>query len=450
MYDTICKQLQNYNHNIIIGTDQNFDYIKIDQHKNTEDLLNNFLASGLVPTITKPTRITHSTATLIDNIYISVKTKTNIKSGILCTDISDHLPIIVCTGNTKKDSKKTPLIIHKRYMTDAAIQHINSTIQNQDWNYLNNMTMDDAYTEFNNKLGDIIEYTAPQKAITIPSSLIIRDPWMTRGLVKSSKTLNKLHKRRLGKSKTDALHDKFITFRNVYNKLKKTAKQEHYKNLFQKHKYDIKKTWRVINSLIGRTNDKSTISNTFKINNKTVTDDQKISNEFCNFFTNIGIKYANEIPDPKFSHQHFMKNKNPVNMFMAPTDPQEIITCIDSLKRKNSSGHDNITSATLKDIKNTICIPLTNIFNKSLETGTVPDLLKLAKIIPIYKSKNKELLNNYRPISLLPTVSKLLEKIVHKRLYNFINTHAAFYPSQYGFRKKHSTIHAVHEFVDKQ
>ena len=122
------------------------------------------------------------------------------------------------------------------------------------------------------------------------------------------------------------------------------------------------------------------------------------------FFTNIGIKYANEIPDPKFSHQHFMKNKNPVNMFMAPTDPQEIITCIDSLKRKNSSGHDNITSATLKNIKNTICIPLTNIFNKSLETGTVPDLLKLAKIIPIYKSKNKELLNNYRPISLLPTV----------------------------------------------
>ena len=284
MYDTICKQLQNYNHNIIIGTDQNFDYIKIDQHKNTEDLLNNFLASGLVPTITKPTRITHSTATLIDNIYISVKTKTNIKSGILCTDISDHLPIIVCTGNTKKDSKKTPLIIHKRYMTDAAIQHINSTIQNQDWNYLNNMTMDDAYTEFNNKLGDIIEYAAPQKSITIPSSLIIRDPWMTCGLIKYSKTLNKLHKRRLGKSKTDALHDKFITFRNVYNKLKKTAKQEHYKNLFQKHKYDIKKTWRVINSLIGRTNDKSTISNTFKINNKTVTDDQKISNEFCNFF----------------------------------------------------------------------------------------------------------------------------------------------------------------------
>ena len=214
-------------------------------------------------------------------------------------------------------------------MTDVAIQHINSTIQNQDWNYLNTMTMDDAYTEFNNKLGNIIEYAAPQKAITIPSSLIIRDPWMTRGLLKSSRTLNTLHKRRLGKSKSDALHDKFITFRNLYNKLKKTAKQEHYKNLFPKHKHDIKKTWRVINSLFGRTNDKSTISNTLNIDNKTVTDHQQFPMNFATFSLNIGIKYANEIPDPRFSHHHFMKNKNPLNMFMAPTDPQEIITCID-------------------------------------------------------------------------------------------------------------------------
>ena len=69
MYETICKNLHGYTHNIIIGTDQNFDYIKIDQHRNTEELLSTFLAHGLVPTITKPTRIAHSTATLIDNLY---------------------------------------------------------------------------------------------------------------------------------------------------------------------------------------------------------------------------------------------------------------------------------------------------------------------------------------------------------------------------------------------
>jgi hypothetical protein len=447
MYETISKQLQNYNHNIIIGTDQNFDYIKIDQHKNSEDLLSNFLANGLVPTITKPTRITHSTATLIDNLYVSVKNKTNIKSCILCVDISDHLPILVCTGTTKRD-KTNPLIIRKRFMTDTAIQNINSELQHKNWDYLHNMNTNDAYTEFANTLNNIIDNAAPEKIIKIAPSRVIRDLWMTRGLIASSRTLNKLHKKALGKPKTDAQHEKFIRFRNIYNKTKRTAKQNHYKDLFHKYKHDIKKTWGVINSLIGRTNDKSSISNTFKIANQNITNHDQIANEFCKFFTNIGMTYASEIPDPTFPHNHYMRNRNPINMFMAPTDTQEIITCIDSLKRKHSSGHDNITSALLKDIKYDISFPLAILINKSLETGDVPDLLKLAKIIPIYKSKNKELLNNYRPISLLPTVSKVLEKIVHKRLYNFLLTQSVFYPSQYGFRKQHSTIHAVHEFVD--
>ena len=108
------------------------------------------------------------------------------------------------------------------------------------------MAMDDAYAECNT-LGNIIEYAAPQKAITMPSSLTIGDPWMTCGPIKSSRTLNKL--RYDGKSKSDAVHDKFITFKNVYNKLKKTARQEHYKNVSPKHKYDIKKKHGVIFAL---------------------------------------------------------------------------------------------------------------------------------------------------------------------------------------------------------
>ena len=95
MYETIVKKLQHYKHNIIIGTDQNMDYIKIDKQQNTENLLGVFLSNGLIPTITKPTRITHSTATLIDNIYITTVNKTNIHSAIICLDISDHLPVLL-------------------------------------------------------------------------------------------------------------------------------------------------------------------------------------------------------------------------------------------------------------------------------------------------------------------------------------------------------------------
>ena len=143
-----------------------------------------------------------------------------------------------------------------------------------------------------------------------------------------------------------------------------------------------------------------------------------------------------------------MGNKSNLNMFLSPTDPYEVAKLIDSLKHKNSSGHDGLTSALIKDIKNDIAIPLTILINKSLNTGIVPELLKTAKVIPIYKAKDKEQLNNYRPISLLPTISKILEKIVHKRLYNFLYSQSVFYPSQYGFRPKHSTSHAIHELVD--
>ena len=143
-----------------------------------------------------------------------------------------------------------------------------------------------------------------------------------------------------------------------------------------------------------------------------------------------------------------MRRGNQASIFMAPTDHYEITKIITSLKSKNSSGHDNINSKFLKLIKQDIISPLVILFSKSLETGVVPDLMKLAEIIPIYKSKDKTLLNNYRPISLLPIFSKLMEKIVHIRLYNFLMSKQIFYNSQYGFRKHHATTHAIHEFVD--
>ena len=119
-YNTIANKLQKYKHDIIIGTDQNFVYLKIDKHKNTEELLSTFLSNGPVPVITRPTRITHTTATLIDNIYLS-KTGDTIYPGIICTKISDHLPIFLGIGEEKKETNKKPLTIQKRYLTDTAI-----------------------------------------------------------------------------------------------------------------------------------------------------------------------------------------------------------------------------------------------------------------------------------------------------------------------------------------
>jgi hypothetical protein len=121
---------------------------------------------------------------------------------------------------------------------------------------------------------------------------------------------------------------------------------------------------------------------------------------------------------------------------MMPTDSNEIRRILISMKAKTSSGHDQINAKLLKTIGPAIYQPL-----KSLESGQVPAEMKLAKIIPIYKSKAKTDFGNYRPISLLP--SKLLEKVVHFRLYKYCEMKNILFSNQFVFRPRHSTTDAI-------
>ena len=117
---------------------------------------------------------------------------------------------------------------------------------------------------------------------------------MTRGLIKPSYTLNELHRKKLGKDKNHNDYINYAKYRNLFNNLKKIAKQSHfYSQLLTTHRNDIRKTWGVINALIGRSNDKSSISETFKINNQDTTDHKDIAEAFVIFCTNIGTEFAN-------------------------------------------------------------------------------------------------------------------------------------------------------------
>ncbi len=284
MYEHIITKLQDYRKHIIIGTDQNMDYIKLEQHRNTEDLLGTFLTNGLIPTITKPTRITHTSATLIDNIYINVANSSKIESAILMQDISDHLPILTCFGCRNFKPKIMPNVFHKRLINDDAKEQMGKKLTEINWTYLENMNVNQAYNEFSNKLNNIVEAIAPLQTITIPASHVIRDPWMTSGLINSSRTMNELHKKKLCKDKNHPYYHEYIRYRNYFNKLKQTAKQSYYDNILKRYQYDIRKTWGVINSLIGRSNNKSGINESFKHNDQNITDPNKIANEFCIFF----------------------------------------------------------------------------------------------------------------------------------------------------------------------
>ena len=188
------------------------------------------------------------------------------------------------------------------------------------------------------------------------------------------------------------------------------------------------------------------------INDALCDDKRKIACAFNEYFTNIGPKLANSIEATNLenSFEMFLPNTNISSTFSFSLVTYEITkSTIKSLKPKTSSGYDNISTKLLKEISDEIAEPLTLIINQTLTSSIFPDSLKLAQVSPIHKKGDETLLNNYRPISLLPAISKVIEQIIHSQLSSYFVNKELLYSSQYGFRKHHSTEDAAVELVDR-
>ena len=169
-----------------------------------------------------------------------------------------------------------------------------------------------------------------------------------------------------------------------------------------------------------------------------------------NYFTNIGPDLAKKFEnctDKKY--MKYMGESNKQSMYMFKTNPNEIFKLIKNLKNKKSSGFDEISAKFLKLCAPYVSTPLANIFNASISKGVYPDLLKTARVTPIYKKGVKSDPGNYRPISVLSQVNKVLEKILHKRLYKYLSKFKILYEYQFGFREGHSTTQALVEITDR-
>ena len=143
-----------------------------------------------------------------------------------------------------------------------------------------------------------------------------------------------------------------------------------------------------------------------------------------------------------------MANRLINNFVFDECNENEIKSIISSLDAFKSIGPNSIPTHILQLLKEEICNPLKKIFNLSFSTGQHPDILKISKIIPIFKKGSRLLVSNYRPISLLSNLNKILEKIVHDRIYKFLEDYQCIYSLQFGFRKKHSTNHALIDITE--
>ena len=226
------------------------------------------------------------------------------------------------------------------------------------------------------------------------------------------------------------------------------AKRTYYEKKIDASKSNAKATWRVLNEIIKTKKKASKINSIFKVDNQEITDPVDIANRFCSYFSSIGPNLAKEIHS-SVSHRSFLSGHFFQSVFFDPVTPNELAEISNAFRSGKSAGHDRIPISIIKQSIQIIAEPLAHIINLSITRGIVPDQMKIARVVPLFKAGDRSLFTNYRPVSILPSFSKFLEKVVYSRLYNYLCKLEILCDNQFGFRKNHSTSLALIDLYEK-
>lgn len=271
-----------------------------------------------------------------------------------------------------------------------------------------------------------------------------RPKWISRGLkICSKRKCHLLWQYR--KNSSAANKTAFKTYAKRYKTVIRLTKKSQNDYYIKTATNKSKATWNVIN----QTKCKFPIDSVEQIiaNDEIITNPKDIAKTFNDFFLDINNDNHKQLNSLNNSLNKLTYNSN--SIFFPPTIPDDINKIIISLKNKNSTGYDGITTNIVKDVANIISEPLSYIINLCIEEGIFPDKLKISIVKPVFKKGDKTNMNNYRPIALLPIFGKILEKVIYKCLYPFFESHNIFSSSQYGFRKNKSTNVAIFNFLGK-
>jgi len=451
--EELYSMLQNHqskNKNTYIAGDFNINLLSLNNTPFTHEYFEHILSAGYIPTITLPTRLSQN-STLIDNIFTS--NLNDLHTAILSDHISDHQPIIVLAP--VNPHRKLTKYIQIRTSNEQAKLNFKNTFK--DKNVIDKLTKQE--TADPNKNYEILEATIkqtidecmPEKTVKFNKKKHKKNPWMTNGILRSINHRSRLYKK-LKQTHVDNInyiHRKinFNKYRNTLRKVIDKAKKIYYTNLFDRFKNNIKKTWSLISETLNKTK-QSLIPEKMIIDNHECGNRQTIVNQFNSYFSKITEQI--EITNHEGSSHEDYLNENIESRFSFHAINNQITkNIINSIKISHSRGHDGITSELLKLINDDICSSITLIINQSLASGIFPSHLKIAKITPIYKKGKKQLLSNYRPISVLPIISKVLETTISQQMTSYFKEHRLFCHEQYGYKQNSSTELAALDLIDR-
>ena len=439
-YDNYCQILMKEKRDLsIVCTDQNIDLLKVEtsETKRFVDMNSKYM---YLPVIDKPTRVTYNTCTLIDNIYIHTKKKYDYNSMVLISDVSDHYPCLLQIGDNNSKRANSVKYVKTRKFTDENIFKLNHALLHHDWSNLHMIDVNSVYEYLSAMLSKYINETCPEKTKVISSRQCFIEPWLNVNIMRYNKKCKKLFLKSIN-APNDTNMKRYRDYRCILNKIKRVERAQYYETTFHKIGNNMKNMWSVLNGLIKKTNNKTDIE-TLLVNGTKITDKKKIVDSMNEHFVNIGKKTQEQV-----NFENYVNYRVTSNLLLSPTTDLEITKIINTLKMKTSHGHDKISNVLLKKVVNSIRLPLLIIFNNSLKEGVFPDLMKKAKVRPLYKCDNPQICDNYRPISLLPVLSKVLEKIVYRRLTGHLESNDILYKAQFGFRSNHSTHDAIETFI---
>ena len=455
----IINRLQKENKYAAIVGDFNINHLQINEREKFEEFFDLMCTNNFFPKITLPTRSSKKSCTLIDQMFCKSPhlDHTNIFSSIIMSKISDHFPCLVKL-EILNEKPKRPKYIQKRVITEAATHNFREELHSSDISsHLNANLMTDpnpGYDIFERIALSAYEKHFPNKRVKVNKHKHKLSPWITTGLIKSIEFRDKLYKRLKSCPQDSPEHNRMEYNLKTYNGYLKqcirTAKREYYVHEFTKYKNDIRKTWDILKDIINTKKSKSDFPPYFTDLGIKISGSKTIADKFNEYFTKIGPELARSIDTShKIPFDNYLKSPCQLSFQFQYTTPDSIEKNIGDLKPKSSAGCDNLSSKLLKDIKGIISRPLSIIINRSLCSGIFPSKLKLAKVIPLYKKEDQRVFGNYRPISLLSSISKIFEKVAFKQILEYFTSNNLLFESQYGFRENHSTELAALEFIDR-
>ena len=427
--------LNKLNKTIVMTGDFNFDLLSIETSAPAQLFFSTLLSHGLFPTISRTTRSSSSSSTLIDNIFCNDLSKVA-HSGIILNDISDHFPIFASLSinvnsndNILNKSNKTLTFDYKRI--DEFNQFLSEKLQTIENETCPEFIANKIIATYNEGMAQF-SYMKTNSRRNNP-----RHPWMSPAILQSTVHKNDLFQEKL-KNPSPSNVLKYNRYRNTLTRVIRLAKRKYYLQEFEKHSGNSKETWKTLQTLIkskqGAGHYPSRISDG---HGNTATSDADIAEMFNEFFTEIGENLRLNIPKSSFDPLQLVPNIEQ-EMQLEPTTEQELTRIIKSLNNVGA-GVDSINSKLFKLSFTSILKPLLHFFNRCLITGIFPSTLKVAIIKPIFKSGDTSQVNNYRPISILPVMSKVLEKLIYCRLTNHLNQNNIIHENQFGFQKEKST-----------